>query len=277
MLAHRLLGIRGHSVDYAGLRARVRDRCVVVTGASRGVGRQVALQLARAGARPVLVARGSDALAEVAAEIERLGAVVSTVALDLRDLEAASAAARAISAQHGPPALLVSNAGHSIRRNLADYTDRLHDVTRLVGVNMTGPIAFAMPLLEAMRGAHDGHLVSVGSVAMTMPGPGWSAYTASKAGFDAWLRSVAPELRASGVAVTSVHLPLTRTAMSAPTYSGSRVPALTAAEAATWVGRAVIARPRVVAPWWGRLGAVLTAAAPALADRTAGAIWRSVR
>lgn len=108
---------------------------------------------------------------------------------------------------------------------------------------------------------------------MVLPGPGWSAYTASKAGFDVWLRSISPELR-PGVAVTSIHLPLTRTAMSAPTYAGSRLPALSAGDAATWVCRAVTDRPRVIAPWWGRAGAVLTSAAPATTDRLAAALWR---
>lgn len=269
------LGVRAHPVDGAALRERIGGRVVVVTGASRGVGRAVALRCAAAGAHLALLARGADALAEVAELVEDHGGSATTIPVDLRDLDAATAAGARVVAEHGAPVLLVSNAGHSIHRDLAAYTDRLHDVTRLAGVNMLGPIALALPLLAAMRAARRGQLISVGSVGMALPGPGWSVYTATKAGFDAWLRSVSPELRRDRVAVTSVHLPLTRTAMSAPTYARSRLPALSADDAASWVCRAALTRARVVSPWWARLGAVATAALPGAVDRVAGTAWRA--
>lgn len=270
-----LLGMRAHLVDGGALRRILGGRVVVVTGASRGVGRAVARRCAGAGAQVVLLARGAEALASVEAEIVSHGGTATAIPVDLRDLEAATAAGEQIVAEHGAPALLVSNAGHSIHRDLADYTDRLHDVTRLAGVNMLGPIALALPLLAAMRAAPAlGQLISVGSVGMVLPGPGWSVYTATKAGFDAWLRSISPELHGDGVAVTSIHLPLTRTAMSAPTYARTRLPALSADDAATWVCRAAVTRARVVAPWWGRLGGVMTAALPTAVDRASGLAWR---
>lgn len=269
-----LLGMRPHMVDGGALRRLVGGRVVVVTGASRGVGRSVAWRCAGAGAHVVLLARGAGALSEVVTRIEERGGTATAIPIDLRDLDAATAVGERVVAEHGAPALLVSNAGHSIHRDLADYTERLHDVTRLAGVNMLGPIALALPLLAAMRAERRGHLISVGSVGMAFPGPGWSVYTATKAGFDAWLRSISPELRDDGVAVTSIHLPLTRTEMSAPTYARSRLPALSADDAATWVCRAALTRVRVVSPWWGRLGAALTTAAPASADRIAALAWR---
>lgn len=269
-----LLGMRGLRFDDDELRRRLDGRTVVVTGASRGVGRAVARRCAGAGAHVVLIARDADALEATASGIRSRGAGATALPCDLRDLDAARAAGERVVAEHGAPALLVSNAGHSIHRDLEAYTDRFHDVTRLAGVNLLGPIALALPILAAMTETGAGQLVSVGTVGMVLPGPGWSVYTATKAGFDAWLRSVSPELTASGVAASSIHLPLTRTSMSAPTYAGSRLPALSADDAATWVCRAVVTRQRVVAPWWGRFGAVLTAAAPATADRLAAAAWR---
>jgi len=222
----------------------------------------------------VLMARGADALQELADHVRTRGGTADVIPVDLRDTEAAGSAGERVVAVHGAPALLVSNAGHSVHRDVARYTDRFHDVTRLVGVNMLGPIALALPLLAAMMRARSGQLVSVGSVGMTLPGPGWSVYTASKAGYDAWLRSVSPELRRAGISASSVHLPLTRTAMSSPTYSGTRLPALSPDDAATWVCRAVVTRQRVVAPWWARVGGVLTVGAPTAADRLAGTVWR---
>ncbi|MFW6599268.1 SDR family NAD(P)-dependent oxidoreductase [Propionibacteriaceae bacterium Y2011] len=272
-----LLGLRPHRVDDTALRHRLAGRVVVVTGASRGVGRAVAVRCAAAGGHVVLLARGASALAEVADWIVDHGGAATSIPVDLRDLDAATAAGERVVAELGAPALVVSNAGHSIHRDLSAYVGRLHDVTRLAGVNLLGPIALALPLLGAMREARGGQLISVGSVAMSLPGPGWSVYTATKAGYDAWLRSVSPELAADRVAVTSIHLPLTRTTMSAPTYADSRIPSLSAADAASWVCRAVVTRPRVVSPWWGRVGAVLAAALPGAADRVAAATWRRSR
>jgi len=269
-----LLGMRPHKVDGGALAQLLGGRPVVVTGASRGVGRQVALRCGAAGAHVVLLARGAEALEDVVEEVAGAGGSATAIPVDLRDLGAATAAAERIVSAHGAPALLVSNAGHSIRRDLSGYTDRLHDVTRLTGVNMLGPIALALPLLAAMQQARGGQLISVGTVGMVLPGPGWSVYAATKAGFDAWLRAVSPELRRDRVAVTSIHLPLTRTAMSAPTYAHSRLPSLSADDAASWVCRAALTRPRVVSPWWGRLGGVATAAWPGLVDRVSAAAWR---
>src|SRR5690606_20158918 len=154
------VGVRPHRVDGAALRRRVGGRTVVVTGASRGVGRAVAARCAAAGAHVVLLARDGGALASVADRLTAAGRRASTIAVDLRDTDAARDAAERVLADHGPPALLVSNAGHSIRRDLAAYTDRFHDVTRLAGVNLLGPIALALPLLAAMRARGGGHLVS---------------------------------------------------------------------------------------------------------------------
>lgn len=272
-----VLGVRPCAPDEAALRRRLAGRVVIVTGASRGVGRAVAARCARAGAQVVVIARDGAALDAVVSEIRARGGQAVSFAVDLRDTDAAAAAGERVVAEHGVPAVLVSNAGHSIHRDVRDYTGRFHDVARLAGVNMLGPIALALPVLAAMAAARDGHLISVGSAGMSMPGPGWSVYTATKAGFDAWLRSVSPELSADGVAVTSIHLPLTRTAMSAPIYRSTPLPSLSADEAATWVARAMVERPRVIAPWWARLGGVLTAAAPAAADRAAAVAWRRLR
>lgn len=268
------LGMRPVAVDREALRRSLAGRVVVVTGASRGIGRAVALRCAAVGAHVVLLARSADDLDQLATAVGRTGATASTLVVDLRDVDAATAAGERVVAEHGAPALVVSNAGHSIHRDLADYTGRFHDVARLAGVNMLGPIALALPMLGSMIDAGRGHIVSVGSVGMVLPGPGWSVYAATKAGFDVWLRSVSPELRSVGIATTSIHLPLTHTRMSAPTYGDTRMPALSPDDAATWVCRAVLTSPRVISPWWGRAGAVLTAAAPTAADRLAGVIWR---
>jgi len=251
------------------VRRLVDGQVVVVTGASRGIGREVARRLASVDATVVGVARDPDALDELAT---RCRGHFHGIAGDLRDLAWAEDASRRILAEYGAPALLVANAGQSIHRFLAEYEDRFHDVQRTAGVNYLGAVAFALPILAAMRARGSGQLIYISTTGVDVPTPGWSAYTASKAAHEAWLRSVAPELRTDGIATTSIHLPRVRTAMSAPTAGRYPVRELSVAQAADIVCRAIECRPRFVIPWWARLAAVPAGGAPGVVQR----VWELV-
>src|SRR5665648_1034434 len=135
-------------------------------------------------------------MAEVARRIDRAaprtGGSASALVVDLRDPDAAAAAGDRIVAEHGAPAVVVSNAGHSIHRYVTDYTDRFHDVARTAGVNYLGPVALLLRLLPPMAAARDGHVIAMSTTSVSLPFPGWSAYGASKTAFDAWLAAAAP-------------------------------------------------------------------------------------
>lgn len=265
-LAEHLLGLRPAAPSAGRLRARVDGRPVVVTGASRGVGAETAARLALAGARVVLLARSPDALATVARGIRRRGGTAEVLAVDLSDPSASARAGDEILDRVGAPAVVVSNAGMSLRRTAIDSRDRPQDVSRTIGVNYTGPVALLRRLLPAMVDARNGHVVSIASTSVDIPAPGWSLYGASKSAMDAWLRAIALEVEPSGVAVTSIRLPLVRTAMSAPTTAYAAVPAMRPVDAAKYIARAIVERPRVLAPWWSRLAAVALAVDPRLLD-----------
>jgi NAD(P)-dependent dehydrogenase (short-subunit alcohol dehydrogenase family) len=261
-----LLGLRPAGPSRRALAGRVHGRLVVVTGASRGIGADAAQRLALAGARVVLVARDADTLEPVARRIRARGGWALVIPADLRDPDAAGAAAERILTEAGTPEIVVSNAGHSIRRRLIDYADRPHDVTRTIGVNYVGPVALLQVLAPAMIAAGRGQIVSIGSTSIDVPAPGWSVYGASKTAFDAWLRAVAPELAPHGIAVTSIHLPLVRTRMSAPTYGDAPI-AMRPVDASKLIARAIVDRPRLISPWWSRLAGAVLVAFPALGDR----------
>lgn len=250
---------------------RVAGRTVVVTGGSRGIGAATAVRLAGAGAHVVLIARSVDGLDAVVRRIERAaprtGGSASAVAVDLRDTGAAGAAGDRVVAEHGAPVVVVSNAGHSIHRYVADYADRFHDVARTAGVNYLGPVALLLRLLPAMAAARDGHVIGVSTTSASMPFPGWSAYGASKTAFDAWLAAAAPELALDRIAVTTLRLPLVHTAMSAATPAYRRLPGMYPDDVAALVCHAVVARPRLVEPWWSRGLGVVRDVAPGASDR----------
>lgn len=268
------LGMHGVGPRADRLRQAVAGRLIVVTGASRGIGAATAGRLALADARVVLLARTEADLDRLVSRIRARGGAAHRLVVDLRDPDAARAAGERILAEHGVPDVVISNAGHSIHRWMTDYADRFHDVTRTIGVNYLGPVALLLPLLSAMTARGHGHLVSVSSTSVSIPAPGWSVYGASKSAFEAWLRAVSPELALDGVSTTSLRLPLVHTAMSAATPAYRRMPGLTVRGAARLVCRAVVDRPRVIAPWWVRVAGLAMEAAPTLSDRVMRAYGR---
>lgn len=257
------------------LRAAVAGKTVLVTGASYGIGEATARRLAAAGATVLLVARSADRLDDLAASINAGGGHAVGYPTDLTDEAAVGVLTQRISEAHGAVDIVVSNAGKSLRRSLHDQYDRPHDFQRTIDINYLGPVRLLLGLLPAMREKGSGHIVNVSSVGVrVVPGPQWGVYQASKGAFDRWLRSVAPELHADGVDVTSVYFALVRTRMIEPTPFLGRLPGLSPDEAAEAIAKAVIERPRTVEPPWlwpAELASVLLAGP---ADRAARLWYR---
>ena len=231
------------------LRRGVGGRAIVVTGASHGIGRATATRLAAAGAEVHLVARSADVLEGLAAG---LGPAAHVHACDLTDPVQVAELVTALTTQPTPIEVVVSNAGHSIRRSIAESYERMHDFERTIALNYLGPVQLLLGLLPAMRERGSGHVVNVSTIGLLVPpAPRWSAYVSSKAAFDTWLRSVAAETGRDGVTATSIYMTLVHTRMSAPTSDFDRVPGLTPDEAAGIVCHAIVERPAAIAPWWG--------------------------
>ncbi len=233
------------------LRSAISGKTVLVTGASFGVGEATARKLAAAGATVLVVARSVDKLHELVASINAGGGKAIAYPTDLTDEAAVGELTKTIGEEHGALDIVVSNAGKSLRRSLHDQYDRPHDFQRTIDINYLGPIQLLLGVLPAMREQGRGHIVNVSSVAVRVPpGPQWGVYQASKGAFDRWLRSVAPELHTDGVDVTSVYFALVRTRMIEPTPILGKLPGLDPDEAADVIAKAVIERPRTLAPPW---------------------------
>ncbi len=244
------------------VRAKIEGRTVVITGASSGIGKVVALKVAQAGGIPILVARGKDKLEETKAEIEIHGGTAHAYGCDLSDLEAIDALCEQLVAEHDTIDFIVNNAGRSIRRSLRLSEDRFHDFERTMQLNYFGAIRLVMGLLPAMREQRRGHVVNISSIGVQTNPPRFSAYVASKAALDAWSNVVASELVGDGVSFSTIHMPLVRTPMIAPTKIYQKFPTISPGQAADMAIDAMVDRPHEVNTLLGNLGAVAHTMAP---------------
>ena len=239
-------------VDDARLQDAVAGRVVLITGASSGIGAATARRLGRAGAVVLLVARRAEVLEELRDEIEAQGGQAHVHPCDLTDPDAVDELVAKVLAEHGHVDVLVSNAGRSIHRWISSSYDRFHDFERTTRTNYLGPARLATGLLRSMRERGAGHHVSVSTAGVYFGAPGWTAYVASKTAFDTWLRGVAPEVAVDGVSTSTLYFALVRTPMVGASKAFDRTPSMSAEEAAGVVCRAIVERPRTIAPWWWR-------------------------
>jgi len=253
-----LLGATGLDVSDARLRRAAAGKVVLITGASSGVGRASAIRLARAGATVLLVARRRELLESLREEIAAGGGSAFAHPCDLAELEQVDALCDEVLREHGGVDVIVSNAGISIRRWISQTYERFDDIERTIKVNYMGPVRLVLGLLPSMRERGSGQIVNVGTVGVDFPPIRWSAYIASKAAFETWLAGVAPEVLADGIATTSIHLQLVRSPMLGPFRMWNYLPGMSTEEAAGIVARAIVSRPRTIAPGWARIGGALT-------------------
>ncbi|MGB7452107.1 MAG: SDR family oxidoreductase [Lysobacterales bacterium] len=256
------------------LRGHVRDRIVVVTGASSGIGHAVAMMMARAGAKVILVARGEEKLAESLEEIKAMGGKAWSYSCDVSDLDACDSLIDQIMADHGAIDILVNNAGRSIRRSIALSYDRFHDFERTMQLNYFGCLRLILRVLPGMAARRKGHVINISSIGVLTNSPRFSAYVASKAALDAFSRCASAEYSDTGIAFTTINMPLVRTPMIAPTKMYDNVPTISPDEAAEFIRQAVIYRPQRIATRMGVFAQTLHAVAPKIAEIVMNSAFR---
>ncbi|GIK88430.1 MAG: short chain dehydrogenase [Betaproteobacteria bacterium] len=244
------------------LSGRVKDKVVVVTGGSSGIGHATALKLAEAGAKVVIVARDQEKLDATKAEIEKAGGRCYAYSCDLTDMAAIDALARTVLADHGTVDFLINNAGRSIRRAVLNSLDRFHDFERTMQLNYFGAVKLILAFLPKMVEQKRGHIINISSIGVLSRAPRFSAYVASKSALDAFTECAASEFLDKGVHTTNINMPLVRTPMIAPTKIYENVPTLSPDEAAGLVVEAIVYRPVRIATRLGIFAAICHAAAP---------------
>jgi thioester reductase-like protein len=256
------------------LSGAIKGKVVVITGASGGIGSATALQVGEAGGKVILVSRTYEKLEEVAEKIRAKGGEAYSHAADLTSPEDLDRVTKEILEQHGRVDILVNNAGRSIRRSVKYQYDRFHDFERTMTLNYFGALKMILAFLPGMRERKQGHIINISSYSVQMNTPRFAAYAASKQALDQFSRCIGSEIIEDKVHITTIHMPLVRTPMIAPTDIYANFPALTPEEAAAKICDAMIDKPKRVSTRLGVATQVVYAVAPKAADQIASSIYK---
>jgi short-subunit dehydrogenase len=185
----------------------------MITGASSGIGRGLALELARRGARLGLVARRASVLDEIVDEVETHGTKAIALAADVRDAPALRTAADRLRAEFGRIDVLVANAGTGTTADAAVMQP--DDIASVININVLGAANSVAAVAPEMVAQSSGQLVVISSLAAYRGLPKSAAYCASKAAVSAFFESVRLDLQPRGIAVTIIHPGFIKTPLTA--------------------------------------------------------------
>jgi 3-oxoacyl-[acyl-carrier protein] reductase len=178
---------------------RLKDKVALVTGASRGIGRAIAVSLAGEGAKVILAARTKEDLGKIAEAVSQAGGTPVTVVTDLTDEGSIKNLVREITEKTGRLDILVNNAGITLA-GLLEKT-ATEDFDRVMAVNVRGPFILCREAMGLLKKARRGTIVNISSVVGVKGYPNQSIYTASKHALRGMSMSLAEELRPEGIRV----------------------------------------------------------------------------
>jgi short-subunit dehydrogenase len=250
------------------------EQVVVITGASQGIGRETALEMARRGSSLVLAARNEEALTELATQVDRLGGQAEPVVTDVADYDQVERLGQRAVERFGRIDTWVNNAAVSVYATVDDMT--ADEIERLVRVNLLGQMFGSKVAVSHMRPRHAGTIINVGSALSERAIPLQSAYVATKHGVQGFSEALRLELQhdRAGIDVvvvlpSSINTPLFNFArskmgvlpMPVPPVYEPRVVAQAICHAAEHGGR------EIVAGGWGKLLILAQRLSPTLLDR----------
>ena len=255
-------------------RARFAGQTVMITGASSGIGAELAVQCGELGADVLLVARRRDPMEEVAGRVRAAGGRAWVYVADLSDLDACDAVVEQALAEHGHIDILVNNAARSIRRPLAESLERFHDFERVMQLNYFAPVRLIRGVLPQMRERRSGHVVNVLTAGVALPTPLFGVYGSSKAALSHLTDTLAAEHLHEGIYFTAAYPGFVRTPMMDATGKYEDTQAMTPEAAARWIVDGVVQRQRRLATASTTRRWVLNGAAPKFMTRMLNLAYR---
>ncbi len=192
----------------------LEGRTAVVTGASRGIGRQIALALGGAGAQLALVGRDQAKLAETLELVRKAGAQAQTFICDVREEKQVAKLAEDVKARFGKVHILVNNAGTAIRKNVIDFT--LEEWRALIDTNITGVFLASKYFVPLMRGHGYGRIINLTSIMAHVSSTGRGVYSATKHAVAGLTKALALELIDDGITCVAISPGFIATELTAP-------------------------------------------------------------
>ncbi len=220
---------------------RLRDKTVIVTGASSGIGRATAIAFARADANLVLASRNEQALNELAAELAHLRRRIVVVPTDVTQRATVEAMAERAADELGSIDILVNNAGRGLNALLAEGS--MTNIRRLFEVNVFGALHCIQAVVPYMKLRRSGQIINVSSLAGKIATPRNGAYSATKFALAAVSDALRLELADHGITVTTVYPGVTATAFGANALKEVEtppIPAIVRGVPAASVARAIV-------------------------------------
>ena len=193
---------------------RLSERVAVISGASKGLGKAIALALGRAGVQLALASRNLRQLAETADAARALGTDVEVFQVDVTHEQQIRALEKDVITRFGKVHILVNNAGINIRKPVTDFT--LAEWQQVVDTNLTGPFLLCRSFVPHMKGLGYGRILNLTSIMSHVALAGRTAYAASKTGLLGFTRALALELAHEQITVNGISPGPIATAMNAP-------------------------------------------------------------
>lgn len=198
MITNWRIDLQTRPCKLRGISDSLANKTVIITGASRGIGRSTALSLGRAGGRVALVSRTTEALSQVAEEVEAAGGSAVVAPYDFSESSGIPELVICLREQLGTVDALVNNAGTFLERDLAEMTD--DELRQVLNVNLVAPFALTRELLPALRETK-GQIINVASTSGLQGYAQQSGYCASKAGLLGMMRALAIEEKPHGIRI----------------------------------------------------------------------------
>lgn len=197
------------------------NQCVIITGATSGIGEACARRFAQHGARLVLTGRRKERLEALKTS---LNVPVHLLALDMRDKQAVLEAVEGLPAEFAEIDVLVNNAGLALGMGAADESD-LDDWEQMIDTNIKGVLYCTHAILPGMVARDRGHIINLGSVAGTYPYPGGNVYGGTKAFLNHFSLELRADLLGKNIRVTSIEPGMVETEFSKVRFHGDEAQA----------------------------------------------------
>ena len=181
---------------------KLNGKVALITGASKGLGKAMALALAGSGAKLALVSRNLDQLNEVAAEIRRGGGEAKVFVADVASEEQVARVEKEVMAAYGGVQILINNAGINVRKSITDFT--LAEWNSVINTNLASVFLLCRAFVPHMKGHGYGRILNMTSIMSWVSLPGRAAYSSSKTALLGLTRALALELAADGITVNGI-------------------------------------------------------------------------